>query len=123
VPALAQVAPVPRERALARELEAQGAARVPALVQSRERERASVPVPVPAQGSVRERVPEVLVQVRLDAAASARAEGVLALAAQVSGARVLEAQALGALASEVLVLEALALAAAAWAVLASAVRA
>ena len=117
--ALAQVAPVARERALARELEAQGAARVPALVQSRERERASVP----AQGSVRERVPEVLVQVRPDAAALARAEGVLALAALVSGARVLEAQALGALASEVLVLEALALAAAAWAVLASAVRA
>ena len=115
MPALAQVAPV------ARELEAQGAARVPALVQSRERERASVPVP--AQGSVRERVPEVLVQVRPDAAALARAEGVLALAAQVSGARVLEAQALGALASEVLVLEALALAAAAWAVLASAARA
>lgn len=119
--ALAQVAPVARERALARELGTQGAARVPALVQSWE--RASVPVPVPAQGSVRARVPEALAQVRPDAAASARAEGVLALAAQVSGARVLEAQALGALASEVLVLEALALAAAAWAVLASAARA
>lgn len=117
--ALAQVAPVARERALARELGTQGAARVPALVQSWER----ASVPVPAQGSVRARVPEALAQVRPDAAASARAEGVLALAAQVSGARVLEAQALGALASEVLVLEALALAAAAWAVLASAVRA
>ena len=96
--------------------EAQDAARVPALVQSRE--RASVPVLALAQGSVRARVPEALAQVRPDAAALARAEGVLALAAQVSGARVLEAQALGAQASEALVL-----AAAAWAVLASPVRA
>jgi hypothetical protein len=105
VQALAQVVPVARERAL--ELVTQGAARVPALVQSRE--RASVPVPVPAQGSVRARVPEALAQVRPDAAASARAEGVLALAAQVSGARVLGAQASEARASEVLVLEVLVL--------------
>ena len=74
-------------------------------------------MPVPEQGSVqalaRARVPEALAQVRPDAAASARAEGVLALAAQVSGARVLEAQVLGARASEVLVLEAQASAAAA----------
>jgi hypothetical protein len=119
VQALAQVVPVARERALAlalaRELVTQGAARVPALVQSRERASVPVPVPVPvpAQGSVRARVPEALAQVRPDAAASARAEGVLALAAQVSGARVLEAQVLGARASEVLVLEAQASAAAA----------
>ena len=101
--ALAQVVPVARERAL--ELVTQGAARVPALVQSRER----ASVPVPAQGSVRARVPEALAQVRPDAAASARAEGVLALAAQVSGARVLGAQASEARASEVLVLEVLVL--------------
>jgi hypothetical protein len=103
VQALAQVVPVARERAL--ELVTQGAARVPALVQSRER----ASVPVPAQGSVRARVPEALAQVRPDAAASARAEGVLALAAQVSGTRVLGAQASEARASEVLVLEVLVL--------------
>ena len=73
--------------------EAQDAALVPALVQSRERAWASVLAQAQAQGSVRARVPEALAQVRPDAAALARAEGVLALAAQVSGARVLEAQA------------------------------
>ena len=89
-PAQAQVAPVERAR------EAQDAARVPALVQSRG--RASSPVPV--QGSVRARVPEVLAQVLPDAAALARAEGVLALAAQAWGAQPSEVLVLGALASE-----------------------
>jgi len=91
-PAQAQVAPVERARAR----EAQDAARVPALVQSRERERASVL----AQGSVRARVPEALAQVLPDAAALARAEGVLALAAQAWGAQPSEVLVLGALASE-----------------------
>jgi hypothetical protein len=90
-PAQAQVAPVERAR------EAQDAARVPALVQSRGRASA----PVLAQGSVRARVPEALAQVLPDAAALAQAEEVLAWAAQVW-----EAQALGALASEALASEA-----------------
>lgn len=94
MPALAQVAQEAQE--------AQDAARVPALVQSRERERASVL----AQGSVRARVPEALAQVLPDAAALAQAEEVLAWAAQVLEAQALEAQALGALASEALASEA-----------------
>ena len=94
-PAQAQVGPVERARAR----EAQDAARVPALVQSRG--RASAPVPV--QGSVRARVPEALAQVLPDAAALAQAEEVLAWAAQVLEAQPLEAQP-----SEVLVLGALA---------------
>jgi hypothetical protein len=57
-------------------------------------------VPVPVQGSVRARVPEVLAQVLPDAAALARAEGVLALAAQAWGAQPSEVLVLGALASE-----------------------
>jgi hypothetical protein len=119
VPARAQVqVQVQEARVPARE--AQDAARVPALVRARERAWA----PVLAQGSVRARVPEALAQVRPDAAALARAEGVLALAAQVSGARILEAQALGAqaLGAQASAARALA-AAAAWAVPASAVRA
>lgn len=92
-PARVQVAPGVRARELVPALArgAQDAARVPALVQSRE--RASVPVLALAQGSVRARVPEALAQVRPDAAALARAEGVLALAAQVLGTQALEVRA------------------------------
>ena len=68
-------------------------------------------MPVPEQGSVRAlalaRVPEAVAQVRPDAAALARAEGVLPLAAQAWGA-----QAWGAQASEAQASEAQALAAA-----------
>ena len=103
MPARAQVqvqVQVQVQEARVRAREAQDAARVPALVQSRER------ASVLAQGSVRTRVPEALAQVLPDAAALAQAEEVLALAAQVSGARVLEALASEALASEALASEA-----------------
>ena len=60
-------------------------------------------MPVPEQGSVqalaRARVPEALAQVRPDAAALARAEGVLPLAAQVLAAQALEVRAWAAQAS------------------------
>lgn len=84
-PARVPVAPGVRARELVPALArgAQDAARVPA------RERASVRV----QGLVRARVPGALAQVQPDAAALARAEGVLALAAQVLVAQALEVRA------------------------------
>lgn len=86
-PARVQVVPGARARELALARGAQDAARVPALVQARER------ASVPAQGLVRARVPGALARVQPDAAALARAEGVLVLAAQVLVAQALEVRA------------------------------